>query len=454
MSGAASRSPEALARAASRPGKLQSLLLALWMRVRIDWTFASRGLNDALRAERGLRSAERRFVSDVLFGMVRNLRRLDEALRAGGVRGGASAPDALRLLAYLLLEAGLSLDVEDSGVAGAERVDWSRVAGIDEELRQQPLARRIARLYSLPDWLTRELVRQHGDRAESLAAAFNLRAPTTVRANRLVTSAADLAAALAAEGVESRPGAYSPTALVIDGHVNVRALRAFASGAVEIQDEGSQLIADLVTADLGDRALVADVCAGAGGKTLAIAAAMANRGRILAADVDATKLEELRRRARRAGVNNVHAVRLRADGGFPEAVDEAGGKADRVLVDAPCSGIGALRRNPAQRWRLTPSDLKSLPKLQLEITSRAADLLAPGGLLVYATCTVLDAENRKVVDRLMAARPELQAVSIEALLGADRARLIADDSGRFLEVFPDSHGTDGFFAAAFRRTTC
>jgi len=454
MSGTPTRERGALARQAAGPGELQRRILELWRQTRIDWSFASRGLNDELRSARGLGSGERRFAADVLFGMIRHLRRLDEALKAGGARGGASAPDALRLLAYLVLEEQVPPDEVRAGAAGADRVDWRRVASIDEALGKLRPARRIACRYSLPDWLAKELVRDHGERAEALAAALNQRAPTTVRANLLAGSAADVAAALADEGVSAVAGRYAPTALTLDSRVNVRGLKAFTRGALEAQDEGSQLVAELASGALPERPLIADVCAGAGGKTLAMAAATANRGRVLAADVDRTKLDELRRRARRAGVSNVHAIQLDADGGYPAALGRARGKADRVLVDATCSGMGALRRNPAQRWRLAPHDLQALPRLQLDIASLAVDLLAPGGLLVYATCTVLAAENRAVVERLAAAHPALAAVPIAELLGPERAAQVTDETGRFLELFPNIHGTDGFFAAAFRRTSC
>jgi 16S rRNA (cytosine967-C5)-methyltransferase len=241
----------------------------------------------------------------------------------------------------------------------------------------------------------------------------------------------------------SSSGAWSDTALVVDTRTNLFALEAFQRGALEVQDEGSQLLADLATTDLAaDKPFVIDLCAGAGGKTLAIAARLGNRGRILATDVDGKKLEELRRRARRAGVSNAQAVTIDGTSGSPAALDGSRGKADVVLVDAPCSGIGALRRNPEARWRLRDQDIAEFATRQRAILENATRLLAPGGRLVYATCTLLRAENEAVVEAVLAANPELALVQLP----------VAGVGDRTFTVAPDTHGTDGFFAAVMVRT--
>ncbi len=428
-------------------GPLSALVNDLWQRVRIDWSFATDHLASAFRTQRQLGSHERRFAAETLYGMIRNLRRIDEALVAGGYRKGSGAPDDLRLAAYLVLEAGLP---PDDAARRHPDVDWNAVRGVDDALRsERDVTRRIALRWSLPDWLAQVLIDDLGATdAEALAEALNQRAPMTVRANRLVGDRAALAAALAAEGIETEPGRYGPDALHVTSRTNLFGLDAFRQGAFEAQDEGSQLIAELVAPP--PRGLVVDYCAGAGGKTLAIAAALAGRGRVVACDVHKNKLSELKRRAKRAGVTNAQSVLLDEEGWAPP-LERLRGGVDRVLVDAPCTGIGALRRNPEARWRLTPADLQRLPAQQLEICERALDLLAPGGRLIYATCTVTNVENRNVVDALATAHPELETVTAREIWGADRAKAVTDASGTFLELFPHRHGTDGFFAAVLRR---
>jgi 16S rRNA (cytosine967-C5)-methyltransferase len=421
-------------------GRLRALVLELWQRTRMDWGFVSDRLATTFRKETWIGSHERRFVGETLYGLVRHLRRVDAALARG--RKTQRAPrDLERLLALLVLE-GL---VEPARAArAAPELDWAAVAAIDDAIaRERKVALRIALAASLPDWLADRLVADWGDEAEALALALNQRAPMTVRANLLVGDRDALAAELARAGLETRPGAWCDTALHVESRTNLFALDAFRRGALEAQDEGSQLLADLAIAK-GAR-LVVDLCAGAGGKTLAIAARLGNRGRIVATDVDPHKLEELRRRARRAGVSNAKAVQL-AGGAWPPELDALRGKADVVFVDAPCSGIGALRRNPEARWRLREADLAVFAARQKEILGGACALVAPGGRLVYATCTLLAVENADVVASVVG--PGLAAIPLSEILG-DRARSLGD--GEVFTVTPHHHGTDGFYARVLRR---
>jgi 16S rRNA (cytosine967-C5)-methyltransferase len=197
------------------------------------------------------------------------------------------------------------------------------------------------------------------------------------------------------------------------------------------------------------RGAVLDACAGAGGKTLALGARLANRGRLIALDVSERKLEELKERARRAGLTNVQA--LLADDFFARREKEGGALPlfDRVLCDAPCSGLGVLRRHPETRWRLQPAELDELPRTQRAILERYAPLVAPGGRLIYATCTVTAAENDEVVDPFLAAHPSFEEAPAKEILGSERALAIGD--GRRLRLLPHLHDTDGFFAAVMRR---
>jgi 16S rRNA (cytosine967-C5)-methyltransferase len=449
-----------LVRAAAAGSELGQLVLDAWQRTRIDWGFVTDRLSDAFRARRRLGGRERRFVAETLFGMVRHARRVDEALAAGGLRaapdrsfGQASGQilDRARLLAFFTLEAGLTPDEAARCQLRTRRpIDWAQVAAIDDHIaRESNAARRIARAHSLPDWLARALVADHGDEAEPLAAALNRRAPMTIRVNTLAAERDAVAAELAAAGLDTAPGRYAPTALHVLSRTNLFALDGFRRGAFEAQDEGSQLVAELVAPP--PKARVVDYCAGAGGKTLAMAAIMGNKGRVIAADVDSRKLSELRRRARRAGVSTVQTAVIEPDGAFDRALAAIDGKAHRVLVDAPCTGVGALRRNPEAKWRLREADLARLPALQFDILSAALSLVAPGGRLVYATCTVLRAENDDVIDRLCAAHPGLERMPIKAIWGVERAAPLSDADGACLRLTPHRHGTDGFFAAVLRR---
>lgn len=420
-------------------------MLELWQRTRMDWGFVTDRLATTFRKESWLGSHERRFVGETLYGLVRHLRRIDAAL-ARGRRTQRAPRDLERLLALLVLERL----IEPARAARLEgEIDWGAVAAIDEAIAgERKAVLRIALAASLPDWLAERLVADWGDQAEALALALNRRAPMTVRANLLVGDRAALAAELDRAALATRPGAWCDTALHIESRTNLFALDAFKRGAMEAQDEGSQLLADIAAAAGGK--LVIDLCAGAGGKTLAIAARLGNRGRIVATDIDAHKLDELRRRARRAGVSSAQAIALEATQ-WPPALDALRGKADVVLVDAPCSGTGALRRNPEARWRLREADLAMFTARQGELLRTARALLAPGGRLVYATCSVLAAENDGVIGSVMssAVGPELAAIPLTAVLG-ERARALGD--GDAFTVAPHRHGTDGFYARVLQRT--
>jgi len=411
-------------------GKLRATVLELWQRTRMDWGFVTDRLATTFRKETWIGAHERRFISEAIYGMVRHLRKIDLAL-ARGRRTKKSPRDLERLLALLVLEKL----IEPARAAQVEPdLDWRAVASVDEVIAaERKLATRIALAASLPDWLAARLAADWGDQAEPLALALNERAPMTVRANLLVGDRDALAKELV---LDTHPGRWSATALIIDARTNLFSLPAFKRGAMEAQDEGSQLLADLATPG----SLVIDYCAGAGGKTLAIAARMANRGRIIACDVDAAKLEELRRRARRAQVSNARALLI----GSAE-LDAFRGKADVVFVDAPCSGIGALRRNPEARWRLAESDIATFAARQREIMEAAITFAAPDARIVYATCSLLAAENEEVARSLAG----VAQVDLADVLGDQRARALGRD-GAFT-VAPHSHGTDGFYARVMKR---
>jgi 16S rRNA (cytosine967-C5)-methyltransferase len=426
---------------AARDGKIRKRALEIYAAAARDWGQAPGVIARSFRGARELRSVERRFVGEAVYGMIRWRRRLGFAI------GSEHATPLATYLVWLAGEFPGDANVEtELRVAG---IDPARVAGVDARLAAiADDNERIAIAQSYPTWLVERLVAERGrDDAEKLLAAMNVRAPLTARANRLKNTREELAQILADDGVQTQPSPLAPDGLELVTHVNAYGLQAFKDGRFELQDAGSQAIAELTAPP--PRGVVVDACAGAGGKTLALGALLANRGRLTAFDPSDAKLEELRTRARRAGLTNVRA--LAVDEKLPSTEELAlHGRADRVLCDVPCSGLGTLRRNPEARWRLQPSDLSELPPLQRAILERYARLVAPGGRLVYATCTVDAAENDAIVDGFLAAHPEFVAVPAKEILGRARAEQIGD--GVRLRLYPHVHGTDGFFAAVLRRT--
>jgi 16S rRNA (cytosine967-C5)-methyltransferase len=429
-----------LAAQVAEGGRLRALVLELWQRTRMDWGFVTDRLAQTFRKETWVGAHERRFVSETLYGMVRHLRRIDLALERGR-RVKKPPRDLERLLALLVLDKLLDAD---RAARLEPDLDWRAIAGVDIAIAaERKLEKRIALAASLPDWLAEMLAADWGDEAEALALALNQRAPMTVRANLLVTDRDKLAAELAEENLQTHAGAWSDTALIVDSRTNLFASKAFKRGAMEALDEGSQLLADLAVPREA-KSLVIDYCAGAGGKTLAIAARLHNRGRIVASDVDGKKLEELRRRARRAGVSNAQAIAIEG-GTWPRELDALRAKADVVFVDAPCSGIGALRRNPEARWRLRAADIATFAARQREIMTAALTLAAPGARVVYATCSLLTAENDDVASSLSGVEP----VPLADVLGPDRAQALSRKEA--FTVAPHRHGTDGFYARVMKR---
>jgi 16S rRNA (cytosine967-C5)-methyltransferase len=319
----------------------------------------------------------------------------------------------------------------------------------DQALAQAPDEHRFAIEHSLPDWLAAALQADFGPEAAAVASALLEAPPRTLRTNRLRRAGrAALAAELLQAGIRTEPTPFAPDGLLVAGDGDLFATAAYRDGAFEQQDEASQLGAWLTAPP--PRGAVLDLCAGRGGKTLALAALLQNRGELLATDPDPRRLEQLRRRARAAGATNVRTVLL-PDGGWPDLVADFARRADRVLVDAPCTGSGSLRRRPEARWRFGLEDFAALLRTQAELLATVASHLRPGARLVYTTCSLLRAENQDQITALLADRPELEPVRLAEVLGGAVAAPIADATGTFLSLRPDRHGCDGFFGAIVRR---
>jgi 16S rRNA (cytosine967-C5)-methyltransferase len=433
--------------AAPRPLRLEQIdaaVLEVHGLVHDQGWLADRALERALREAR-LFAVERRAVAESVYGITRWQGQLDWLL---GPEGGAVPTLATRYAAWLVRFGGVGADEAARRLAVPAAV-LRRLADAEARLGalQEP-AEQLARRGSLPFWLARRFVEELGQaEATALVGVLNERAPLTIRANLLRGTRDALQATLATEGTVATPTRFSPWGLTLDGHQNAFALPSFKAGRFEIQDEGSQLIALCCGARSGWT--VVDACAGAGGKALALAAEMHNRGTLWALDADAGRLEETRRRARRDGVDNLRVRAIAADEAAELELADLAGQADVVLVDAPCSGLGTLRRKPDARWRLAPGDPEKFAALQRALVVRFSRLVKRGGRLVYATCAIGRTENQAVAEFVAATLP-FDPAPLAPLLGAERSAQLGVD-GHTLQLLPHRHGTDGFFMAAFTR---
>jgi 16S rRNA (cytosine967-C5)-methyltransferase len=307
--------------------------------------------------------------------------------------------------------------------------------------------------HNLPEWLMQPLKEQLGEGFWPLVESLNRGAGLDLRVNTQLAKREALQKELAQAGIKSVPTPYSPWGLRVDGKPALNKLDAFTRGAIEVQDEGSQLLALLLEAKRGE--MVVDFCAGAGGKTLAIGAAMRSTGRLYAFDTSAHRLEALKPRLARSGLSNVHPAAIAHE--RDERIKRLAGKIDRVLVDAPCSGLGTLRRNPDLKWRQTLQAVEEMTVKQSAILASAARLLKPGGRLVYATCSILRQENEAIAEAFSAAHPDFQPLDAGELLAQLKVEQAASlcsggaNGLRYLRLWPHLHQTDGFFAAIWQK---
>ncbi|HRD98456.1 MAG TPA: RsmB/NOP family class I SAM-dependent RNA methyltransferase [Rubrivivax sp.] len=390
------------------------------------------------RKHRDLGARERHTLAETTYAVLRQ-RLLYQHLAAAGRFNDKGPPERrLAILAWQGNEAflrGALTAQEQSWLADVQKIDR---AALPEKLR-----------HNLPDWLANPLRESLGEGFWPLVDELARPAPLDLRVNALKAKRDEVQAALAEAGITAEPTPYSPWGLRIQGKPALSKLPLFTQGLVEVQDEGSQLLAALVDAKRGE--MVVDFCAGAGGKTLALGAAMRNTGRLYAFDVSGHRLESLKPRLARSGLSNVHPAQIAHE--RDDRIKRLAGKIDRLLVDAPCSGLGTLRRNPDLKWRHSPKALEELQAKQLAILAGAARLLKPGGRLVYATCSLLAQENERVAEAFsVQSGAEFEPVEAAAALQAARvgepAALVA---GPYLRLWPHRHHTDGFFAAVWQR---
>jgi 16S rRNA (cytosine967-C5)-methyltransferase len=307
--------------------------------------------------------------------------------------------------------------------------------------------------HNLPEWLVQPLKDQLGDEFWPLVESFNKGAGLDLRVNDFKAKRADVQKELAALGIKALPTPFSPWGLRIAGKPALSKMEAFKRGDFEVQDEGSQLLAMLLDAKRGE--MVVDFCAGAGGKTLAIGATMRSTGRLYAFDTSAGRLDAFKSRLARSGLSNVHPAAIAHE--RDDRVKRLSGKIDRVLVDAPCTGMGTLRRNPDLKWRQTQTAVDEMTVKQTAILQSAARLVKPGGRLVYATCSVLPQENEAIAQAFSDANKDFKVLDVgDVLTGlkvekADTLCSGGETGQRYLRLWPHRHQTDGFFAAVWER---
>jgi 16S rRNA (cytosine967-C5)-methyltransferase len=378
-----------------------------------------------------LGSRERGVIAEAVYGLLRNRSVYTHFAESG-------AGPAMRRMALLGLADAVGVEAI-SGLSEQETEWLTRVMQIDRS--SLPAALRA----NLPGWLYEKLVARDGEEQTlALSQAMNQQAPLDLRVNALKATRQEVTAALAEAPIACEPTPYAPLGIRVMKKPALQNMPLFKDGAIEVQDEGSQLLSQIVGAKRGE--MVVDFCAGAGGKTLSLGAAMRNTGRLYAFDVSDKRLAKLKPRLARSGLSNVHPVVIAHEN--DAKVKRLAGKIDRVLVDAPCSGLGTLRRNPDIKWRQSPQALEELNQKQLSILAGAARLVKAGGRLVYATCSILDEENEAIVQQFLATHADFELTPMKDVLAEQKIDLAMDD---YLKLSPLQHQTDGFFAAVLTR---
>jgi 16S rRNA (cytosine967-C5)-methyltransferase len=383
------------------------------------------------KQHRDLGTKDRAFVAESVYGVLR---------RKAFLMYVAEGNDPRKLLlAYLVRVLGTSTrDLNE--VLNAQQMEWAQAikAKKTDDMTKAEKA-------DLPEWFWDKLVVQYGEEeALTIARSMHQQASLDLRVNVIKASREDVIAKFESEKTEIKPTPYAPYGLRMPQKMTISKHPFFIDGKIEVQDEGSQLLAQLVAPRRGE--MIADFCAGAGGKSLAIGALMRNSGRIYAFDVSEKRLQNLGIRLKRSGLSNLHSQVISSEA--DPKLKRLFGKFDRVLVDAPCSGLGTLRRNPDLKWRQQPKDVEELTVKQTNILARASKLVKAGGRLIYATCSLLRDENEQIAEAFLQTNLEFRLVPAATILAQQEIEL---DTGEYLKLLPHLHQTDGFFAAVFEK---
>lgn len=405
-------------------------------------------LSQYFKTHRELGHADRGRLAELIYSVLRHLASLRDVV-------GRSEPPAGHEARYLVLAALIRLQNrnlrEIEHLLKCDETDWFgrlKAAGQEKETSLSPALR-----HEWPKWLEAALIAMPDAERDALARALQHPAPLDLRINPLRAKRPEILAHLEKHGIVAKETPYSPWGMRVEGKPAIQRHPAFEKGDMEVQDEGSQLLVALLAPKRGE--MVLDFCAGAGGKTLLMGALMKNTGRLYATDVSEKRLAKLRPRVARAGLSNVQAIRIAHE--RDDRIQRLAGKFDRVLVDAPCSGTGTLRRNPDLKWRQKPEQIVELTEMQNKILEAAAPLVRPGGVLVYATCSLLGQENGAIQQAFSERHPEFEVVDPVQQLAAVGVDLPADAVTQStsglpgLQLLPHRHNTDGFFAAIWRK---
>ena len=390
------------------------------------------------RDNRGLGPRERATMAETVYTVLRKKLLFDHLAPSG------SGPKERRLAILGFFGPG---DFLRSALSDQE-INW-----LDQCEKVSPHDLMERHRHNLPEWLVEPLKAQLGAEFWPLVETLNQGAGLDLRVNTFKAKRADVLKELGKAGIKATNTPYSPWGLRIAGKPALNKNDAFVRGDFEVQDEGSQLLSMLLDAKRGE--MVVDFCAGAGGKTLAIGAAMRSTGRLYAFDTSAHRLDAFKSRLKRSGLSNVHPAAIAHE--RDDRVKRLTGKMDRVLVDAPCTGMGTLRRNPDLKWRQNLQSVEEMSVKQTAILQSAARMLKSGGRLVYATCSVLPQENEAIADAFSAANPDyvpLMAGEVLAELKVENAATLCsggEGGQQFLRLWPHRHGTDGFFAAVWQK---
>lgn len=417
-------------------------------------------VREFFRSRHYLGAKDRRFISETVYGLVRHFNLVqvyaEEALRlAGGIVSANGIPSIILIGVYSVKVIDEGLDALLPDVSGLWRV---YVPDIDCRVFLEVVSsvslpsaikddttRSLATRFSFPEMVVQEWLERYGDNeTELLCAALNSPAPITIRVNTLAATVAHCQASLQDEGINAQRTSLSPVGLKLEKRINAQALQSFKLGYFEMQDEGSQLLSMLVGVSPG--ATVVDACAGGGGKSLHLAAIMDNFGNLMAIDVEETRLNNIRERLRRAGVTIASLYLADRD---REAIGKWRGKADAVLIDAPCSGVGTFRRNPGAKLTFTEGFIESVAETQQQVLEQYSALVRPRGRLVYSTCTLLRRENEDQVSAFLSHHPDFELLSAPEILQEQNVHV--DMSSSFLTLLPHKTTTDGFFAAVMAR---